>query len=111
MWAAAVAVQGLVLAGARAAGAQAVPDSSPSSTGMPGVELINQVLDWGHWAALAAALMAVLVGAGLWGWGQMSGNYAGAGRGRSFVAGGLLGAAVAGLGPELVKMVHEAAFR
>ncbi len=82
-------------------------DASPSSAGLPGKELIRDVLSWGMYLGLGACGAAILFGGATWaGFGSAS-----AGRavhGKTYVIAGLIGAAVIGLAPTAVNMLFEA---
>ena len=83
-------------------------DVSPSTEGMPGAELWQQVLgwlmQWGLWLSFAA----IFLGAGGWWISASTGSYGGTSRGKQFVLGGALGALVIGLGPSLVNLLFNA---
>ena len=80
----------------------------PSTEGMPGAQLWQQVLgwlmQWGLWLSVAA----IFLGAGGWWISASTGSYGGASRGKQFVLGGALGALVIGLGPSLVNLLFNA---
>jgi hypothetical protein len=103
--AALVAVATLV-AGARPAAAQPV-DGDPDPTGMPGAELVTQLVNWLMWVSLMASLGAVLYGAALWRGGARMGNSPRAEDGRNYVAGGAVGALISGLAVVLINTLFE----
>ena len=72
---------------------------SPTSQGMPGADLISQMLSWLSQLALWGSLASILVGAAIYGLSQNSGNYAGGFRGKQLAAAGVIGACLAGLAP------------
>jgi hypothetical protein len=82
---------------------------SPSADGMPGAELIQQLLNWGQMLALWGSLGAILAGAALYGLSREGGSYSGAGRGKSLALGGVVGAILAGVAPAAVNMLFDAA--
>ena len=82
---------------------------SPSADGMPGADLIQQLLNWGQMLALWGGLGAILAGAALYGLSREGGSYSGAGRGKSLAMGGIVGAILAGIAPAAVNMLFEAA--
>jgi hypothetical protein len=81
----------------------------PDATGMPGAELIQQLLNWAQMMALWGSLGALLVGAAMYGLAREGGSYGGAGRGKTLAMGGVVGAILAGLAPTLVNMLFDAA--
>ena len=82
---------------------------SPSSEGMPGAALIEQLLGWAQMVALWGSVAALLVGAAIYGLAREGGSYGAAHRGRTLVMGGALGAILAGLAPTAVNLLFEAA--
>ncbi len=79
----------------------------PDPTGMPGAELVTQLINWLMWASLMACLGAVLYGAALWRGGARLGNTPRAEDGRNYVAGGAVGALLAGLAVVLINTLFE----
>lgn len=94
------------MVGAAPVGAQV--DVNPSTAGMPGASLWQQVLgwlmQWGLWLSLAA----IVLGAGGWWVSASTGSYGGASRGKQFVIGGAIGALLIGLGPTMVNLLFNA---
>jgi hypothetical protein len=90
-------------------GVVAQVDVQPSSAGMPGAELIQQLLDWAQMVALWGSLAALLVGAAMYGLAREGGSYGGASRGKGLALGGVVGAVLAGLAPAAVNMLFQAA--
>lgn len=82
---------------------------SPSSDGMPGADLVQQLLNWGQMVALWGSLAALLVGAAMYGLAREGGSYGGASRGKTLALGGVVGAILAGLAPTAVNMLFQAA--
>lgn len=82
---------------------------SPSADGMPGADLIQQILNWGQMLALWGSLAAILAGAAMYGLSREGGSYGGAGRGKTLALGGVVGAILAGIAPAAVNMLFEAA--
>jgi hypothetical protein len=82
---------------------------SPSSSGMPGGALIQQLLGWLDQVALWGALASILVGAAIYGLSQNTGNYAGGYRGKQLAVAGVVGACLAGLAPTVVNLLFHAA--
>jgi hypothetical protein len=88
------------------AGAQVVVQ--PTTTGMPGAGLWQQILGWLAQFGLWGSLGAILVGAATWGWSSMTTNYNGVGGGTRFVFGGMLGALFTGLAAIAVNLLYRA---
>ena len=82
---------------------------SPTSQGMPGADLISQMLSWLSQLALWGSLASILIGAAIYGLSQNSGNYAGGFRGKQLAAAGVIGACLAGLAPTAVNILFGAA--
>lgn len=100
---AAVAAASLV----RADSAFAQVDGTPDAAGMPGAAMVTQLINWLMWLSLMASLGAVLYGAALWRGGARLGNTGRAEDGRHYVAGGAIGALMAGLAVVLVNTLFE----
>ena len=102
-----LATAGLAVAPARVVFADPV-NPTPSTDGMPGAALWNQVLgwlmQWGLWLSLAA----IVLGAGGWWISASTGSYGGAARGKQLVLGGAIGALIIGLGPTIVNLLFHA---
>jgi hypothetical protein len=82
---------------------------SPTSSGMPGAQLIQQLLGWLDQIALWGSLASVLVGAAIYGLSQNTGNYVGGYRGKQLAVAGVVGACLAGLAPTAINMLFRAA--
>ena len=82
-------------------------DGNPDPAGMPGAELVRQLINWLMWASLMACLGAVLYGAALWRGGARMGNTPRAEDGRNYVAGGAVGALLAGVAVVLINTLFE----
>lgn len=93
----------------RLIGVLAQVDVDPNSTGMPGAELIQKLLNWSQMLALWGSLGALLIGAAMYGLAREGGSYGGASRGKSLAMGGIVGAILAGVAPTAVNMLFEAA--
>ncbi len=85
-----------------------VPDIPASSDGLPGAELVTKALGWTRWAALIACVFGFLFGAGSTAVGERGGNTMMARRGKEFLLGSVLGAALVGLGPEILNAFYSA---
>ena len=81
---------------------------TPSTTGMPGAALWNQVLGWMMQWGLWLSLAAIVLGAGGWWVSASTGSYGGASKGKQFVLGGAIGALIIGLGPTMVNLLFNA---
>ncbi len=84
-----------------------VAGSGPSSAGMPGADLVQQILSWGQWLGMAACALVIVYGAATWH------GFAGASAGRSvagktFVMAGAVGLLLIGLLPTIVSMLFGA---
>src|SRR5262245_20352070 len=75
---------------------------SPSADGLPGADLIQQLLGWAQMIALWGSLAAILVGAAIYGLAREGGSYGAASKGKSLALGGVVGAILAGLAPTAV---------
>jgi hypothetical protein len=92
-----------------AVGRLAQVEVDPSSEGLPGAELIQQLLNWAQMIALWGSVGAVLVGAAVYGLAREGGSYGAAHRGKTLALGGAVGAILAGLAPTAVNMLFDAA--
>lgn len=81
----------------------------PTTSGMPGADLIQKLLNWLAQAALLGSLAALLAGAGMFWGGHQTGNFTGASRGKSLAVAGLVGACLAGVAPSAVNLLYDAA--
>lgn len=84
-------------------------DVTPESSGMPGAELIQQLLNWTQMVALWGSLAALLAGAAMYGLARESGSYGGASKGKAVAIGGAVGAVLAGVAPAAVNLLFRAA--
>jgi hypothetical protein len=103
-------------AGVEPAYAQTAPPSAPtpvqvtpSTAGLPGASLFQNMLNWLSQAALWGALASLLIGAAIWGLSQHAGNSYSAGKGRTLALAGVIGALLAGLAPTIVNTLFAAA--
>lgn len=90
-------------------GVLAQVDATPTSAGMPGAALLQQLLNWLSQLALWGSLASILLGAGLYGLAQQSGNYAGGYRGKQLALAGVIGACLAGVAPAAINLFFQAA--
>lgn len=102
-----LAVATMALLPASAAFADPV-NPTPSTDGMPGAVLWNQVLGWMMQWGLWLSLAAIVLGAGGWWVSASTGSYGGASKGKQFVLGGAVGALIIGLGPTMVNLLFNA---
>ena len=105
--AAAVALTVATLVGGGSTVAAQPVGGNPDPTGMPGAGLVSQLINWLMWVSLMASLGAVLYGAALWRGGARVGNSTRAEDGRNYVAGGAVGALLAGLAVVLINTLFE----
>ena len=82
---------------------------TPTSAGMPGAALMQQLLNWLSQVALWGSLASILGGAAIYGLSQNTGNYNGAYRGKQLASAGAVGAILAGLAPTVVNLLFRAA--
>lgn len=82
---------------------------TPTSSGMPGAQLIQQMLDWSQMVALWGSLAALLVGAAMYGLAREGGSYSNASRGKGLAIGGVVGAILAGVAPTAINLLFKAA--
>jgi len=82
---------------------------TPTSAGMPGAAMMQQLLNWLSQVALWGSLASILAGAAVYGLSQNTGNYNGAFRGKQLAAAGAVGAILAGLAPTVVNLLFRAA--
>ena len=82
-------------------------DGTPDPSGLPGADLVRQIVNWLMWVSLMASLGAVLYGAAMWRGGAKMGNSPRAEDGRNYVAGGAVGALLAGLAVVLINTLFE----
>ncbi len=90
-------------------GAIAQVHSTPSSNGLPGARLLQQMIDWLAQVALWGSLGSILLGAAIYGLSQQSGNYAGGYRGKQLALAGAMGACLAGVAPTAINLLFRAA--
>lgn len=81
----------------------------PTTAGMPGAQLIQQLLNWLSQLALWGSLASILAGAALYGIASQTGNYAGGYRGKQLAVAGVVGACLAGIAPAAVNLLFRAA--
>ncbi len=82
---------------------------SPTSAGLPGAGLIQQMLGWLSQLALWGSLASILAGAAVYGIAQNTGNYAGGYLGKRLALAGAIGACLAGIAPTAINLLFSAA--
>jgi len=82
---------------------------TPSTSGMPGANFLQQLLGWVAQIALWGCLISILGGGAYWGLSQHGGNSIGASKGKMLVLGGAIGAAVCGGAAIIVNTLYSAA--
>ena len=82
---------------------------SPSSAGMPGADLLRQMLGWLSQIALWGSLASILVGAAIYGLSQNTGHVGGGYRGKQLAIAGVVGACLTGIAPAAINMLFRAA--
>ena len=82
---------------------------TPNSTGRPGAQLVQQLLDWSQMVALWGSLGAVLIGAAMYGLAREGGSYSNASKGKGLAMGGMVGAILAGIAPTAINLLFKAA--
>ncbi len=82
-------------------------DANPTSSGAPGAETIQKLLDWLAQYALWACLAALLAGAGMFAYSRSRGGHGMAVSGTMLAAGGAVGTVLVGLGPDIVNALFH----
>lgn len=82
---------------------------TPTSEGMPGAALLQQLLNWLSQIALWGSLASILGGAAVYGLGANTGSYNNTYRGKQLAAAGAIGAILAGLAPTAINLLFSAA--
>jgi hypothetical protein len=83
-----------------------VTDPAPTNAGLPGGQLVAQVLGWAKWLGLAACIVAIIFGAATWR--GMGGNSGRGVEGKAYVGAGMLGAMLIGLAVVAVNTLYGA---
>ncbi len=84
-------------------------DVTPTTSGMPGADLVQKLLNWLTQIALWGSLASILCGAAIYGLSQQTGNYSGGSLGKKLGLAGAIGACLAGIAPTVINMLFEAA--
>ena len=82
---------------------------TPTTAGMPGANLVQQLLDWLTQIALWGSLASILCGAAIYGLSQQTGNYSGGYLGKKLALAGAIGALLAGIAPTAINLLFKAA--
>lgn len=88
--------------------ALAVPPNPSPDGSAPGAALMNTVLGWLKWGALAASLAGLLIGAIATAVGHFGSNYSASSAGRKWLLGGMGGAILAGLAWTITSTLYSA---
>lgn len=88
--------------------ALAVPPNPSPAGSAPGAALMNTVLGWLKWGALAASLAGLLIGAIATAVGHFGSNYSASSAGRKWLLGGMGGAILAGLAWTITSTLYSA---
>src|SRR4029077_18073642 len=84
-------------------------NSTPSTGGVRGAHLMQQMINGLAQVALWGSLASILMGAAIYGLSQQSGNYAGGYRGKQLALAGVIGACLAGVAPTSINLLFRAA--
>ena len=88
--------------------ARAQVDVNPNGAGIPGAQLVGNLINGVAQFALFASVGAVLVGAGFWGWSNYNDRAAGVNRGQKMILGGVLGAVIVGASNLIINSAFAA---
>lgn len=94
---------------ATASPAYAQVQVTPTSSGFPGGDMVQKMINWVGQFGLWGSVASLLVGAGIWGVSQQFGNGFQAGKGKILAAAGAIGAVLTGLAPVIVNTLYTAA--
>lgn len=89
-------------------GATGLPGMTPSSAGLPGTDEIQKLVDTLGWIALTAALIGLVIGAGMWAVGAHANNYQQTSSGRRAVLVAGAAALVIGAAPAVLSFMYTA---
>ena len=84
-------------------------DVTPTTSGMPGADLVQKLLNWLTQIALWGSLASILCGAAIYGLSQQTGNYPGGYLGKKLALAGAIGACLAGIAPTVINLLFKAA--
>jgi hypothetical protein len=82
---------------------------TPTTSGMPGAELVQRLLNWLTQIALWGSLASMLCGAAIYGLAQQTGNYSGGYLGKRLALAGAVGACLTGIAPTAINLLFRAA--
>ncbi|HYZ99350.1 MAG TPA: hypothetical protein VE575_11405 [Acidimicrobiales bacterium] len=98
---------GLAVLASQVAVAQDV-EADPTSSGLPGGQAVQTLLNWLAQGGLWASLAAILAGGGMYGWARFGqGGHGMAVTGARLAGGGAAGALLVGLGPTIVNSLYR----
>jgi len=80
----------------------------PTADGLPGGDMMTNVINWGGQYALYAILLGGIVGVASWVWGAMSANGGRQASGQKIVATMCVAALALGIAPTLVNLFYAA---
>ena len=98
----------VVLTMVAATTALAVPPNPSPDGSAPGAALMNTVLGWLKWGALAASLAGLFIGAIATAVGHFGSNYSASSAGRKWLLGGMGSAILAGLAWTITSTLYSA---
>ena len=98
----------VVLTMVTASTALAVPPNPSPDGSAPGAALMNTVLGWLKWGALAASLAGLFIGAIATAVGHFGSNYSASSAGRKWLLGGMGSAILAGLAWTITSTLYSA---
>lgn len=106
--AASAAFGSVVVSALAATTAFAVPPNPSPDGSAPGAALMNTVLGWLKWGALASSLAGLLIGAIAMAVGHFGSNYSASSAGRKWMLGGMGSAILAGLAWTITSTLYSA---
>ena len=98
----------VVVSALAASTALAVPPNPSPDGSAPGAALMNTVLGWLKWGALASSLAGLLIGAIAMAVGHFGSNYSASSAGRKWMLGGMGSAILAGLAWTITSTLYSA---
>jgi hypothetical protein len=98
----------VVVSALAASTAFAVPPNPSPDGSAPGAALMNTVLGWLKWGALASSLAGLLIGAIAMAVGHFGSNYSASSAGRKWMLGGMGSAILAGLAWTITSTLYSA---
>jgi hypothetical protein len=86
-------------------GASNVPQPVPDPSGIPGQTAIETILDIASWLGVAGAVLAIILGGGLFAFGHSAANPMMGSQGKNWVLGGLIGGLLVAMAGQLVSFM------